>query len=48
MAYVPDYTEGDLSSSIIDIIVKIIITVGIFATLIVLVFMFAFLKRKLK
>jgi len=48
MAYSPDYTESDLSASTIDIIVKVILTIGTFATLIVLVYMFAFLKRKIK
>lgn len=48
MAYTPDYTEADLSSSIIDIIVKVILTVGIFATLIVLLYMFSYLKKKLR
>lgn len=45
MAYTPDYTEGDLSSSIIDTIVKVIITVSTFATLIVLVLLFKWLKK---
>jgi len=47
MAYTPDYSEGDLSSSIIDIIVKVILTVGIFATLIVLLLIYNFAKKKL-
>lgn len=46
MAYTPDYTEGDLSSSIIDIIVKVVITVGIFATLIVLILIYNFVRKR--
>ena len=47
MAYTPDYTEADLSSSLIDVIVKAVITVGIFATLIVLLLMWNWMKKKL-
>ena len=48
MAYTPDYTEGDLSSSIVDIIVKVIVTVGIFTTIIVLLFVWGYLKKRVK
>lgn len=48
MAYTPDYSESDLSSSIIDIIVKIIITVGIFTTIVVLLLIWTFLKKRLR
>ena len=48
MAYTPDYTEGDLSSSIVDIIVKVVLTVGTFITIIVLLMMYSYLKKKLK
>lgn len=47
MAYTPDYSEGDLSSSIIDVIVKAVITVGIFATLIVLLLMWNWMKKRI-
>ena len=46
MTYTPDYSEGDLSSSIIDIIVKVIVTIGIFTTIIVLLFIWGYLKKK--
>jgi len=48
MAYTPDYAEGDLSNSIIDTIVKVIITVSTFVTLIVLVLLWGWLKRNMK
>lgn len=46
MVYVADYTETDISSSVIDIIVKIVLTVGLFATIIVLLFLYTFLKNR--
>lgn len=46
MAYTPDYSEGDLSSSVIDIIVKGIVTLGLFATIIVLILLWGFLKKR--
>lgn len=46
MAYTADYSESDISSSVIDIIVKIVLTVGLFATIIVLLFLYTFLKNK--
>jgi hypothetical protein len=46
MAYTPDYSEADISSSVIDIIVKIVLTVGLFATIIVLLFLYSFLKNR--
>ncbi|MCJ7768166.1 hypothetical protein MUP79_07225 [Candidatus Bathyarchaeota archaeon] len=48
MAYTPDYTEGNLSDSIIDTIVKVVITVSTFATLIVLIMLYGWLKGHLK
>lgn len=47
MAYTPDYTEGDLSASVVDTIVKAIIVVGTFITIIMLVFIWNFLKKRL-
>lgn len=48
MAYTPDYTESDLSNSIIDTIVKVIITVSTFATLIVLIMLFNWMKKQMR
>ena len=48
MAYTPSYTEGDLSSSIVDIIVKAILVIGTFITIIVLVAMYGYVKKRLK
>jgi len=47
MAYTPDYTESDLSASIVDTIVKVILVVGTFITIIVLVMIWNFLKKRL-
>ena len=46
MAYSAEYSEADLSSASIDGVVKGLIVVTQFITLIVLVFLFAFLKKK--
>lgn len=48
MAYTPDYTETDLSASIIDVIVKAIIVVGIFITIIMLAFIWRMVTRLAK
>ena len=48
MAYTPDYTESDLSSSIVDVIVKVILVVGTFITIIVLLMIWKFLKKQVK
>lgn len=48
MAYTPEYSESDLSASIIDTIVKAIIVVGIFTTLIVLVLLWGWLKKRMR
>jgi len=48
MAYTPDYTESDLSAGIVDTIVKVILVIGTFITVIVLVFIYGFLRKKLK
>lgn len=48
MVYTPDYSEGDLSSSIVDIIVKVILTIGTFITIIMLVLIYNFLKKKVR
>ena len=47
MAFTPDYTEGDLSASVIDIIVKGILTVGTFVTIIVLIMLYNYVRRRL-
>jgi hypothetical protein len=48
MAYTPDYTESDMSASIIDTVVKVLILFGTFATLIVLIMLFVWVKKKIK
>ena len=48
MAYTPEYTESDLSASIVDIIVKVILVVGTFITIIVLVFIWRMLKKQIR
>ena len=48
MAYIPDYTEADLSSSIVDIIVKIILVVGTFITIIVLLMIWKVVKKQVR
>ncbi len=48
MAYTPDYTEADLSSSIVDIIVKIILVVGTFITIIVLLMIWKVVKKQVR
>lgn len=46
MAYTPNYSETDLTSSITDGIVKIILTISSFITLIVVIAIFVWLKKK--
>lgn len=48
MAYTPDYSEGDLSASVIDVIVKIFIGVGVFAFLIVLVLLVNWARTRVR
>lgn len=46
MAYTPDYEEGDLSNSVIDVIVTALIVIGQFATIVVLVWLYNWVKKK--
>ena len=46
MAYTADYTESDLSNSVIDTIVAAIIVVGQFVTIIVLIFLYNWMKKR--
>jgi ABC-type uncharacterized transport system permease subunit len=48
MAYNATYVEGDLAEASINGIVKVILTVGSLITLVVLVFMFVYIKKKVK
>lgn len=50
MAYVPDYSAGDLSLSIISTIVIVALVVGAFATVVALMLLwrFAFGKKRKK
>lgn len=47
MVYTPDYTETDLSASIVDVIVKSILVVGTFITIIMLVVIYGFVKKRM-
>ena len=46
MVYAPDYYEEDLSEIVIDIIVKGLVTFGIFATLVVLVLVIKWVRKR--
>jgi hypothetical protein len=46
MAYTPDYTQDDLTSSVIDGIVTFVIVLAGFASLIALVFLYKWGKNK--
>jgi len=46
MAYTAQYDEADLSASVIDTVIKVFIIVGQFITLIVILFLWAWLKKK--
>lgn len=46
MAYVPDYTSDDMSNSIIDVLVTVILILGSFAAIIALVLLAKFLSGK--
>ena len=48
MAYTPDYTESDLSASIVDIIVKGILVFGTFITIIILLFVWKTVKKQVR
>jgi len=46
MAYVPEYTAGDMSASIINTLVTIVLVVGAFAAIVALVLLWRFLTGK--
>lgn len=48
MAYVAEYDEADLSASVIDTIIKVFIIIGQFITLVVILFMWAWAKKKFR
>lgn len=48
MTYQASYDEGDIATSMISTIVKVLVTVGTLVTLIVVVYMFVWLKKKFK
>ncbi len=47
MSYNSNYEEGDIASATINLIVKIILGVGALITLVVVVFIYSFVKKKL-
>jgi len=48
MAYNASYDEGDISEGVINTIVKGLITVGTFATLIVVVVLYTWARKNLR
>jgi len=46
MAYTAEYTEGDLSASVIDTVIKVFIIIGQFITLIVILLLYNWMKKK--
>jgi len=46
MAYTPEYEDGDISKAVIDFIVKGLVVVSSLATLIVLVLIYNFMKKR--
>jgi len=46
MSYNASYSEGDLSASVLDTIIKIAIVFGQFITLVVIIFIYRFIKQK--
>ena len=48
MAYTPDYTSEDLSAVTIDGIVKIFVAIVSFATLVGLILLYGWLRKKMK
>lgn len=47
MAYNSTYEEGDIAGATINLIVKIVLSVGTLITLVVVVFLYSFVKKKL-
>ncbi len=48
MAYTPNYTEGDIATSFLDGLTKVVLTVGSLITVIVVLFIYVWVKKKLK
>jgi len=48
MAYTASYTEADLSASVIDTVIKVFIIIGQFITLIVLLLLYNWMKKRAK
>jgi hypothetical protein len=47
MAYNASYEETDIAEGVINMIVKGLITVGSFATLIVVIFLYGYVRKRL-
>jgi len=47
MAYNATYTDSDIAPVVVDAIVKLLAVIGVFATLIALVLLWNFLKKKM-
>lgn len=45
MAYNSTYSEGDISASVVNTIAKVLITVGTLITVIVVVFLYSWVKK---
>lgn len=48
MAYNASYEEGDIASATINVIVKIVITVGVFVTVLVTVWLYSMFRKTFK
>lgn len=48
MAYTPDYTADDLSAVTVDGIVKIFVAIVSFATLVGLILLYGWLRKRMK
>jgi hypothetical protein len=48
MAYTPDYTSGDIGTSTIDLSARLIISLSLFAVLIIIIFALDYFRRTLK
>jgi len=47
MAYNASYAEGDIATSVISTIVKAVITFGTLITVVVVIFMYAWVRKNL-
>lgn len=48
MAYNSTYAEGDIATASLDGIIKVILTVGSLITIVVLIAMYTYFKKKVK